>query len=661
MTEFYKGLKLKKASPSLWVKTIALFESQKEEPTRIVSLRRGINVIWAHEPADLKMKGGAEQVGHGVGKTSFCLLLRYCLCDKGKAIDALRDELSEEFPAGGVAAIVSINGDDWAVFRPYAKHKRSVAVKSGELSILQEEDVDNAFQDYEKAFNDELLKKLESDVMPETGQKIQWQHVLGWITRDQSARFLNYYHWREGEGSKLQRSKEDPPALLRLILGLISAEEIGLLDKLKEAEVNHSHVFRDLRNAEEKPSQILTRIESELRRWGNYSEDIPLQSEDLFSPSVLSLVTEECDRDSVGDPGFEKLQAELEEAIVSKGLVEKRRDSCLINKEIISAVVKGSLNDLKSAQDRKLNILALSGYCPVCDLLFNQCSHAREEANRLDIRLKRDQVSFSDLAKEYSPKLDAASRQLAEAESELSQANENLAKLRRQLSVLQTKNIDRRYRVNKGRDLLEEFKVWDQRKSARENKEIFDLTSQLQSKKVAFDSLKLKVERVRRSRSNRELQLSNLVANMADSLLGKGSFGRFDSEDTEFPFKLSIGCEAYRVLSVLLGDFAVLLFSAIENTAFPGMLVHDCPREADMSVMLYQHLLEQFLVIETSLEVEPPYQYILTTTTPPPTSLQKLPFVRLELRPDDEAQMLFGQRFQSQMSSLFNRGGENIG
>ena len=68
-----------------------------------------------------------------------------------------------------------------------------------------------------------------------------------------------------------------------------------------------------------------------------------------------------------------------------------------------------------------------------------------------------------------------------------------------------------------------------------------------------------------------------------------GLHGRFLLNDDERPFELvgSAG-EAYTVLEILLGDFACAL-DADDNpdSSFPAFLVHDCPREADLSNGLY--------------------------------------------------------------------------
>ena len=89
-----------------------------------------------------------------------------------------------------------------------------------------------------------------------------------------------------------------------------------------------------------------------------------------------------------------------------------------------------------------------------------------------------------------------------------------------------------------------------------------------------------------------------------------------------------------------------MLDSPRSESALPGLFIHDCPREADMSTGLY----ENFLLLIAQLQEQqfagddPPFQYIVTTTTPPPNDLQGSR-VRLILDPSSDEGLLFSRRF----------------
>jgi hypothetical protein len=59
-------------------------------------------------------------------------------------------------------------------------------------------------------------------------------------------------------------------------------------------------------------------------------------------------------------------------------------------------------------------------------------------------------------------------------------------------------------------------------------------------------------------------------------------------------------------------------------------LVHDSPREADLSEKVYRRLFSFAAMLE-QFGKEPYFQYILTTTTTPPERFQTLPWLRLSV------------------------------
>ena len=68
-----------RSEPRLWVRRLVIW-SEPGIVVREITLRPGLNIIWAPDPADLPgVSDGQTAPGHGSGKTLFCRLLRYCL------------------------------------------------------------------------------------------------------------------------------------------------------------------------------------------------------------------------------------------------------------------------------------------------------------------------------------------------------------------------------------------------------------------------------------------------------------------------------------------------------------------------------------------------------------------------------------------------------
>jgi len=80
---------------------------------------------------------------------------------------------------------------------------------------------------------------------------------------------------------------------------------------------------------------------------------------------------------------------------------------------------------------------------------------------------------------------------------------------------------------------------------------------------------------------------------------------------------------AIETLKILIFDLAALICSVEGRGFHPRFLIHDGPREADMAADLYQKI----FLLAHELELAfgngaPGFQYIVTTTEPPPVDLQ---------------------------------------
>jgi hypothetical protein len=88
---------------------------------------------------------------------------------------------------------------------------------------------------------------------------------------------------------------------------------------------------------------------------------------------------------------------------------------------------------------------------------------------------------------------------------------------------------------------------------------------------------------------------------------------------------------AMESLKAIAFDLATLLMNIEGRTMLPAFLVHDSPREADLGEAIYHRLFKLVRSFER-LGDDPPFQYIITTTSRPPNEYCQQPFLAAEFQ-----------------------------
>lgn len=667
MKNLLESLSIQKSSPHLWIERLALFsQADAEHCIRSVAFRRGLNVIWAHEPAAGSAYTGIHAAGHGVGKTSLCLLIRFCLGDNAKSINELREEVISEFPQGGVGLVVHLAQHTFAIFRFFNAYKDGFVINGNNLEAVFAENASQSFKDFETQLADEMLSRLLPRMIPETAQTIEWRHILAWITRDQGSRFKSFFAWREGEGTGLQRSRQDPPIIMRAVLGLMDQQESGLLASIRTLERNLETTQQEIERLQQEPVLIRRRIESELRAWLKLSDELPLYSDDMFKESVADKVN---DAREMAKAQLNKADAKLEtanEALfklrAERHELDQRYQQADYDYQLANAARLKDEESVKKINQQRSKLQGLVGACEHGSILFSDCKYIKDEIQKLQtINMKdgRDQITLSRSEEEWAARAVAALKSREALEKPRQQLSNQVPEKEQECQSLKTKRDTVMLTVDRGQRLLSELDRWERLSGSTEAAEqIRQLISRREAISSDIDNKRLQVQMLKQKNSKRKNTLADIINKLTRELLSEEAFGKFEFQDESRPFQLSVrGGEAYRVLEVLLGDLVCLLDSVNPGSAFPGLLVHDCPREADMSSGLY----ENFLLLVQKIEQEifagkAPFQYIVTTTTPPPASIQCLPYLRLTLDPSTDDGLLFRRRFNTTAQSEYLQG-----
>lgn len=659
MTGWLQDHQATRTQPRLWVEKMWLLESK--EPlviVRMVNLRPGMNVVWAREP-ETDVASGLASAGHSVGKTSFCLLLRYCLGDEAPSINALREKASAGFPQGGVAVKVHLDGLAWVVYRPYGLHAQSSAGKGDSLEALLAGGLDGSFPDFLENLNKGFIGKLSATTLPGSSQLLEWRHLLAWCIRDQKTRFDAFFHWRDGDGLGFRRPRQDPPMFVRSVLGLHDRELDVLMRDVESTQAALSVIDAQLPELERLPAYALTMADQRLRVRLGADEELPVLQGTVGS-SLQGMVDQRLRKATEGDEQIEREITAAEELLTPELVrltdlthVAKVRE---IERQVAQTLVDDNEKEFNRLSAELVDLDRLAGHCRYGDVDFSKCDHiaARRTTASLSWRLRKQgaEADVSQLRAELKQSGERASAAQASVRSQENVVSQKRAALRR----VQMK----RWTNESERDSLRE--QWDELLLLHRQMDNGSGSAELVQAKARRTELAVEADRKQAELYTRRLQRSErgeavkvLTRTVAARLLGESGYGLFRPDSDTRPFELNIGGEAYQVLEVLLGDVASLLDAATSTSSLhPGFVVHDCPREADMSERLYREFLLMMAEAEQQLgrDGSVPFQYIVTTTSPPPEQLRASPFLILELRPGAEDGLLFKRRLMPELPGM---------
>jgi hypothetical protein len=615
--------------PRLWVKELAVYREWKPDALqRQISLRQGLNIIWA-EPSEQ----GAG--GHAAGKTTFCRFLRYVLGDSNFGNDTFRDAFRNKFPNAWVAAEVHLDGEPWLVARfigiTGGHHWSARGVKFDRL--FDEKVERQAYADFTRALQKAFIEPLPIEVFPGSGKQVDWAHLLAWLSRDQEARYDHVLDWRSGYGGASSLGdihSADRTLLIRTVLGLTQPGEL-------DARRDHMRILREKGDCETlipKLTYARDRAEKEYRRVMNAPDATITESTltvektglELEDKRIMGLIREMRQKDGAGD----LLPVQRDEKVTQLADLAKRFQEA-------------------EADQKKAKL----------DLDFREGRMTQEEYRQqlAQMPLRADQCSAPlELAIAHGCKLAEAlhpnrfsEHVLAELKSTTGALQARVLSLQQTVAQLkrdQTEATKEKQRIEarittarqKHQERIETFEddLALARRKFEATSELLTLTEELEAERKKSERLQGEQrkstdfqESLRQKATARQSDFSEVFSAMAERVLLLGNRGavRFLADDVKLELDYSdLTSTALTTLKILLFDLAALLASARQSENHPGFLIHDSPREADLTAAIYRRIFDIPKVEEFS-ETEAPVQYVITTTEPPPEHLKLKPWL----------------------------------
>jgi hypothetical protein len=636
-----KGLK----GPRLWVRRLAIWKEPGGEKIRDIPLRPGLNIIWSPDGTDdATLEEQANAIGHGSGKTLFCRLIRYCLGEDRFATESQRDRIGTAFMNGIVGAEVMLDGTCWAIVRPLGARRRHMAVANGSLDeIAAGEGTSTGIEPFVEAVDQSITTAALAELVRPRSEGPVWPVALAWLTRDQECRFDDVLDWRsptsESDSPMPASGQEKGPRLeaLRAFLMAITPEEQSTRSEVGKLTEQRRILDQEIGHRRWEIERTQVRLLSVLGLEGQSLPEMPLLI-DVMRRSAVERVAAASQvptgRSTELVAAREQHEAVRREWTRLDG--ERIRVEALIPaEERALAMIQGELPGLSYSQAE-----AETPICPVCEVPIDR---ALAEGCKLSHKIP-DAEACRQRWEKRRQDLETQNQTLVNLRQEKTRIFQELALARQQLD----QSASRYASIERTRDAREA--AWYAARRAQDDVE--RLAEFIGAQDEAGGNLreigaKLDAERERlnafRDKQARVFgQISEKFDPIIRRLVGHNAKGRI-TLGNRLDLSVDLGGDrrtaAIESLKIIAFDLAAMCLSIEGTTRIPSFLLHDSPREADLGLSIYGRL---FDIVEELEHVggTPLFQYIVTTTTPPPTEFREPPYLQLKVYGDPPEQRL---------------------
>lgn len=627
-----------RTDPTLWIRRLVVLRELslgEEHEVRSVTLRPGFNIVWApHRLVENNALFENGVAGHTAGKTTFCRFLRYVLGEAHFATAETTRRIREVLPSGWVVAEVVLERMTWVVARPLSIGPRSLAIRGGTIEKMLEGKERDDYQTFLDEVEAATLGPLAVSQLPAGDSRVQWGHLLAWLSRDQDCRFADFLEWRHqaSDSESPELSRDGRSLLVRSVLGLISAQEREQLDQHSLLVSRRKQAVQRRPLFEHQAKTDHGRLERALGRKLSYLS-APVFREDVkrdLGNRTKALDEREAALEDTNrsEELWEALQTAMAaENDAKRNLAETKRRHALdlrVLGELSGELKPNPLADLPPPRDFcevRMDVARREG-CPLATFrpedfgakkaertAKEELEHQRALVRVLEEQIGREQQAFEEAANAAK----AARFAYLSASTRLSEAKLAIAYERAQLVHLER---------------LVSSAVEAQVEEIRVGEEVAELEDKIRSSEARLNEIRS----LQRSAVARFSETFGLVVR---ALLGNDIKARVETSGRSLALFVeehgNRESAAITTLKLLAFDLASLISSVEGHGDFPRFLIHDGPREADLSPDIYARLFLLAQEIEHCFSETASFQYVLTTTTQPPEGFREEPWLRLEL------------------------------
>lgn len=640
--------------PVIWLQRLVLLKSlDAEEPIRDIPFRRGLNII-ATEEAKLEDTG---PVGHDVGKTMAVRIIRYCLGEESYCDQDARGAVSEKLPDAYALAKFRVAGQTWCVARPLGKLAGiscSWCEQTDALDSMRDSKEKRRFTDFVDALN-QATKDCYVDIgLPRAeNRRARWQDLIGWLSRDQECLFRHPAEWRVSESQAGPRvlAREDAYLVMRMALGLLTDQEV---EAAREYEKRRNE-FADKQAQMEKLNAFLERTERNLRaslKTRDCKDDFP--GGVLLSAPLLEFADSQLQnlaglQEDIWDcSDIQQRQTKLDAAIEQQAVIQHAVNDLNAQARTLEAAIQ----ELRTQSDESfLARLGASGF--KCSYWPGNKGAAKAAGCPGEDNLPKGDDG-KDLRRQANIRsaesdLDVTKEKLARAQGDIDGAKAAVDRLRAELRKLMAEQVCNR------QGIAETIGRWRELKQQAEDfrdgwQEKDGLDQELESKDAVLRDARQAVSAAQEAFARDLGVLSACYKEIAQAILSQDVDGKVVVDGNGVHPRIegasSSGTTLKMCTRVLGFDLACLKASICGIGHLPRIWMHDSPRAADTEDALYHRLMQIVGDLEAQFGDAPlPFQHIWTTTSTPPETLNKEPYVRLRLHAREDAGRLLRQSF----------------
>lgn len=659
--------------PLVWVRKLVLLKSiEPWDEIRQIEFSTGLNIIQG----ELNESDEDFQTGHGIGKTTVCRLIRYCLGEDTFGQSHVVEEVKSNFRDGYVGAEIELDGTAWAVLLPFRKSMKKYAAQVADIGGLVRAEGAKRYDDFIEKLSATVLANVTVTETLTGGQTLVWAQVLAMCSRDQECRYDRYWNWRDKRSDArtpaFKKPKVDAGLCVKAILGLLDSKEVKLRTTQEELEKTIGELKTKISKTKERPAAAITDLRTRLETEFGVSDakNAPLNNSFTGLDYALSARTKTL-TDQIGTINEQLTTLNRQIPLMAASLLEPEEmaEALKATGGGTAAVTNSMLNNLEELrQVREMIRDAENARCRHGSVRIGDCSYVQARIGQLDSVLRDQQRTDLPVVAEREQ---AEARLSAQAQRQ----RELVARIQRQVDdsgrqrdgfVEQRSTL--RTQLETIPKLRKQITDWDEILAGKKpDTEIQDLERQLAETEKKLDGSKAKLEKLIVDQRKRAADFSTRFNALVQRTVPVHHNGMVEINEEEVNFQIlrgvSVSGEAIETLAILLGDLALLFESKEEHSRHPGLLIHDSPREADLKEGIYRRMLNMVdEIAKAHAELgDVPFQYIVTTTTPPAKPLQKKSITKIELGEGERSlfkMQLVKKQVDAEGLSLFDQEGE---